>query len=370
MKSKNLLGIAALLAAVFLSACGGGGDGGDQSGTPPAGSTPPISTPPVVEWSNAPPVANAGVSREVPTGVRVSLNGSASAGSNGEPLTYKWRLTSVPAGSTAVLQGAETEQPSFFPELDGQYVVSLIVNDGQVDSAPATVAVLASSGNIAPTANAGMSQYVQPQTSVTLDGSASADANGDPLTYRWSMTSKPEGSAASLSSSAAVHPTFVADKEGEYVVSLVVNDGTVDSEPAAVTVNVSTSSLTLYSIHDVFGVYEQLEALPYSGRPNYRQTIVCAPSECKQTFTVGKFRLVATGQNYTITNLVAEKLSASTIRPAFTGLANNQVIASGTSVVFELGGGCTYQSGGAALLTGMALFAIGLPSRKPGKRLS
>ncbi len=298
----------------------------------------PASVTITVADENVAPVANAGVNREVATGSRVSLDGSASSDSNGDLLTYRWTLTSVPAGSAAVLQGAETAQPSFVPERDGQYVASLIVNDGLVDSDPVTVTVTATSGNVAPTANAGANQYVQPQTSVTLDGSASSDGNGDPLTYRWSMTSKPEGSTASLSSSTAVYPTFVADKEGDYVVSLVVNDGTVDSEPVAVTVNASTSSLTLYSLK---GSYEKLESLPYSGEPTYEIGNVISNTGRTTNFTVGRFKLVATGKNYTITNLVAEKPSNSNIQLVFTGLANNQVIPSGTSVDFQLQGSYT-----------------------------
>lgn len=426
MKSKNLHKIAALLAAVVLSACGGG-DNDDQSVDPPAGPNPPVVVPntaPIAKagadqnvvtnttvtldgtastdadgdtltyaWTltskptgsaanlssgsvvrptfvadvagvytasltvndgkanseaasvtitattaNAAPVAHAGANQGAVTGANVSLNGSASSDANGDPLTYRWVLTSVPAGSAAVLQGAETAQPSFVPDLEGQYVASLIVNDGQVDSAPSTVTVSATRANAAPIANAGANQTVKSQTSVTLDGSASSDSNGDPLTYRWTMTSKPEGSMASLSSSTAIHPTFVADKDGDYVVSLVVNDGRVDSEPVTVTVTVSTPSLSLYYISEV-GFGEESESpvsLPYSASGSYSVNYLCVGSGCETTYSLGKFKLVATGQNYTITNLVAENLSGSAIQPVFSGLANNQVIASGTSVVFEL----------------------------------
>ena len=50
---------------------------------------------------------------------------------------------------------------------------------------------------VAPVAAAGSDQTITTaNTSVELDGSASSDADGDSLTYRWSFTSMPEGSAS------------------------------------------------------------------------------------------------------------------------------------------------------------------------------
>jgi hypothetical protein len=87
-------------------------------------------------------------------------------------------------------------------------------------------------------ANAGSNQFVVAGSSsiVTLDGSASSDADSDPLTYMWAFTAKPAGSTATLSNANAVGPTFTADKEGTYTLSLVANDGQVNSSPATVTV--------------------------------------------------------------------------------------------------------------------------------------
>ncbi|MCH8069121.1 MAG: hypothetical protein IID16_07665 [Candidatus Marinimicrobia bacterium] len=95
--------------------------------------------------------------------------------------------------------------------------------------------------NNAPVANAGPDQNVTTGSLVTLDGSGSSDADGDLLTYNWSFTSKPQGSTAALSDCTVMNPTFTADVDGTYVISLIVNDGTFDSEPNMVTV---TASLT------------------------------------------------------------------------------------------------------------------------------
>jgi hypothetical protein len=102
---------------------------------------------------------------------------------------------------------------------------------------PAIVAALAI--NTAPVANAGPNQTVTAGDLVTLTGAGSTDANGNPLTYAWTLTSKPGGSTAALTGATTVNPTFTADLAGAYVASLVVNDGTVNSAPSTVTVTAS-----------------------------------------------------------------------------------------------------------------------------------
>lgn len=190
---------------------------------------------------NAAPVANAGVAQNVLTSSIVTLDGSASTDANGDPLTYTWTLTTKPAGSSAALSTSTSPKPTFTADVVGIYVASLIVNDGKLGSNTATVSVTAAVANVAPVANAGLAQNVAIGSVVTLDGSASSDANGDPITYVWALTTKPGGSAAGLSSATAAQPTFTADLAGTYVASLAVNDGKVSS--ATVTVTITSAPL-------------------------------------------------------------------------------------------------------------------------------
>jgi hypothetical protein len=101
--------------------------------------------------------------------------------------------------------------------------------------------------NTTPIANAGTSQVVTTGTVVTLDGSASSDANGDSLTYGWSLASKPILSNAVLSSNSVIRPTFTPDVAGSYVFSLIVNDGITSSIANSVTVIVTVPTNTNYS---------------------------------------------------------------------------------------------------------------------------
>jgi hypothetical protein len=183
---------------------------------------------------NSPPVAEAGDPKTAQVGETVTLDGSGSSDADGDQLSFNWSIVSRPAGSTAVLYALETVTTSFVLDLSGTYIVQLIVNDGTVDSAPDTVAI--STENSAPVADAGKKQRARVGNTVTLDGSGSSDADHDPLHFSWSIVSRPEGSAATLDSAGAGTPSFVADLAGTYVVQLIVNDGTVDSNPDSCTI--------------------------------------------------------------------------------------------------------------------------------------
>ena len=184
--------------------------------------------------ANDAPVANAGPDLgSIISGTRITLNGSASTDPNGNPLTYSWTFRSKPAGSAAVLANPTSVTPSFTVDLAGDYVVRLIVNDGALDSAPDSA--IFSTSNVAPVANAGPDQGgIAPGSLVTLDGSASSDGDGDPLTFSWSLTAKPAGSATVLANPTSVTPSFTVDLTGDYTAQLIVNDGTVDSAPDSV----------------------------------------------------------------------------------------------------------------------------------------
>lgn len=179
--------------------------------------------------ANAAPVANAGSNQNVTIGSTVTLDGTASSDANNDSLTYKWTLQSKPSNSSATLSSLTSAKPTFKADLAGTYVATLVVNDGKANSDVAVVSVLASVANSLPVAKAGATQNVVVGTSVTLDGTASTDANGDSLTYKWSLLYKPTGSLASLTSASSSKPTFTADTVGTFVVSLIVNDGKADS---------------------------------------------------------------------------------------------------------------------------------------------
>lgn len=78
--------------------------------------------------------------------------------------------------------------------------------------------------NVAPVANAGVSQTIQGTQTVTLDGSGSSDADGDTLTYQWQQTGGPD---VTLNNATQAHSTFTvpSPQHAEYSFRLTVNDG-------------------------------------------------------------------------------------------------------------------------------------------------
>lgn len=223
-----------LLCVLLLSACGGGGGGSDSSSTP-------------LPVANTAPVANAGITQSVSTGTLVTLDGSASSDVNGDTLTYSWSITFKPAGSNAVLSNLAIVNPSFNADLAGTYVLSLVVNDGKLNSVSSTVTVNASVNNTLPVANAGTAKVVATGSVVTLDGSGSSDDNGDTLSYSWTLISKPAGSHAVLLNATTIKPKFTADIAGHYVLNLIVNDGKVNSATASVAIEATSDPSKLFT---------------------------------------------------------------------------------------------------------------------------
>ena len=139
--------------------------------------------------------------------------------------------------------GLLTPNPAANPNLPGDMDGNGVLSASEVQAV--FCAALHPAVNTAPVANAGVTKNVVTGEVATLDGSGSGDANGDALTYSWSIASKPAGSAAALSSATAIKPTFVPDLVGSYLFKLVVNDGKSDSGPSSVTVNASYNTATI-----------------------------------------------------------------------------------------------------------------------------
>ena len=123
-------------------------------------------------------------------------------------------------------------------DVAGTYVISLVVNDGQLDSAADTVTV--KTINRAPVANAGADKSAVVGNQVTLDASASSDPDGDAITYIWSFHLNLIRAGRFLSIPTSVNPVFTPDASGLYVLNLIVNDGSIDSPADSINISVDS----------------------------------------------------------------------------------------------------------------------------------
>ena len=95
----------------------------------------------IISTGNTAPVANAGPDQTVPLNELVTLDGSGSGDVDNDPITFIWSFMSRPANSAATLSDLTAEMPTFVPDIQGEYVAQLLVNDGFLNSPPDTVTI-------------------------------------------------------------------------------------------------------------------------------------------------------------------------------------------------------------------------------------
>jgi hypothetical protein len=150
----------------------------------------------------------------------------------GDPLMYTW------SASGGTLSGTSGPEDKIWtaPDKLGIYEIKISITDNQQKRNPVTTSVRIQVSlplNRLPIANAGPDQNVLVDSTVQLDGSGSSDPDGDKLTCSWKFISRPRGSKARLSpgvirdctNPSSPKPTFKADKVGDYIVELKVDDG-------------------------------------------------------------------------------------------------------------------------------------------------
>lgn len=212
-----------LLLLIALAACGGGGGG---AAAPPA---------------NRAPMANAGADQTVDERSTVTLDGSASSDSDGQIARYAWSQT---AGTTVSLSDAAVAAPTFTaPSLstavDLTFRLEVTDDDGATATDTVTVTVNPVVGlNDPPVADGGGDQTVAEQSAVTLDGSASADADGSIQTFAWTQVAGPDVTLANGNTATASFdaPAVAVVTELTFQLTVTDNEGATDTVTVTVTV--------------------------------------------------------------------------------------------------------------------------------------
>jgi len=157
--------------------------------------------------------------------------------------------------------------------------LKLVANSGSVTKTPVTqafalgnfISTLAASGitvpDPRPSANIAAVAATKVGNSIVLDGSTSTDPKSATLRYNWTLIA-PTGSHATLSKANEAKPSFSIDVSGDYVVSLVVDNGALTN----------SSKLTVKGIDNVFGSSNLY--LYGKGTSNYLQTVYIGCLTC------------------------------------------------------------------------------------------
>lgn len=188
---------------------------------------------------NKRPVADAGSDISYNEGSSVSLSGSLSFDPDLDVISYRW--TSLDG---IILFDALGPAPSFIaPQVSANktYRFKLEVSDGVLTSLPDTVKINVVNVNKIPVAFAGVDQTINEGTFVQLDGSLSSDADNEPITFKWTAPA-----IVVLSSSTVSKPTFTAPmvhRDSVIVISLVVNDGKVNSNTDQVSITIKNLNI-------------------------------------------------------------------------------------------------------------------------------
>lgn len=209
----SLMFSALLALALALAGCGGGGGGTPAPPPAPAPNVAPKAVLALAADTGAPSI-----------GVEVALNGAASSDPESGALTYAWTLQSKPGGSNVSLPSPNSATLKFTPDIGGNYVVRLRVTDpaGAFSEQDLTVAAT----NHVPVAVLDKNALtVLAGGVVTVSGGLSYDEDADPLSYSWTLDSKPSGSSTALAKSDAADLSFTPDLPGTYSLVLKVSDG-------------------------------------------------------------------------------------------------------------------------------------------------
>ena len=172
---------------------------------------------------------------------KVCLSGADSSDANeGDEIeSYNWTIEAPDGSMITPTTGLESEEICFDADQFGQYFVTLIVSDGELESEEVSRIVTVNINALPVAAISGGDR----ETTIGDDslcfngGSESYDPEGEALTYNWAISQRPNSSLAELVGPTTDEACFEPDVAGSYVVQLIVTDEHGQrSEPVTVSI--------------------------------------------------------------------------------------------------------------------------------------
>lgn len=193
------------------------------------------------------PVADADYvgSSSLKTCSTITLDGSGSSDPRGSALTYAWELIDWPSGALETdedIHDVDDAGPTFAGATAGAYTFGLVVTNTSDVESPRDELVLTlteRTSNTAPVAKAGSDQtssatatcvseaYVSacdlcPAATFVLSGTGSTDADTEPLTYAWAVTSGTATLSAATGDTVTVTTAPVSPSSGSTTTTTIV----------------------------------------------------------------------------------------------------------------------------------------------------
>ncbi|MFC2032325.1 S8 family serine peptidase [Chloroflexota bacterium] len=154
--------------------------------------------------------------------IAITFEGLGSYDPDGDPLTYTWNFGDGSTGTGVT--------PIHVYTAGGTYTITLVVNDGKVDSEPTTTTADITEVNDPPVADAGPAQTALVNEVVTFDGSGCYDIDGTIIAYDWDFGDGNTGTGMVTTHAYAAVETYAV------VLTVTDNEGLTNTDEVIVTV--------------------------------------------------------------------------------------------------------------------------------------
>lgn len=170
---------------------------------------------------------------------------NTAAGSTGASSVNGWTLRGAIGSADQNCAIAELLYPSTTANSQAQWSFT---GPSSTDSTAIAAFSITPVSDTPPVAVPGTSATVSVETTASLNGSGSyATTYGYSISnYSWSFVSRPTGSTATLTGATTATPSFVPDKNGPYVIQLIVTDSHGTSSSAATVTITAASTVRRY----------------------------------------------------------------------------------------------------------------------------